>query len=303
MKKITFIVAALLGVASFAQVQFTANPGEGVSVPNSNSLADCSKMETSADVTNGFGNTAGNEVADNFVVAQNEIFTINRTTVRLITTAGNVYPSVTVRFYEGAGTFPNTRVLVERVIVPTSQDVVATLNGGALEALEVVLDFATPVVINGVSTGPSNFWISVFTPTTAAASNFLQTLDETADTTRAAFRSGTDATAAWANTFNGGMTLQFAAYFIMEGDCSTLGVDENKLSQISVYPNPVTDVLKIKTPSSVEITSASIYDVLGKNTSVKVLNNEINVSGLSRGIYILNLETSAGKLTRKIVKQ
>ncbi|WP_165805934.1 T9SS type A sorting domain-containing protein [Marixanthomonas spongiae] len=81
-----------------------------------------------------------------------------------------------------------------------------------------------------------------------------------------------------------------------------LSVGENALSQVSIYPNPASDVLNINAPASVEVTGVAIYDVLGKKSNVSMVNGQINVSGLANGVYILSLETSAGTLTEKIVK-
>lgn len=85
-------------------------------------------------------------------------------------------------------------------------------------------------------------------------------------------------------------------------DC-TLGIDNNVLAQISLFPNPATDVINIQVPATIEIKSVILYDVLGKIVSRTILNNQINVSELSRGIYLLNIETSRGNLTRKIIKK
>lgn len=82
-----------------------------------------------------------------------------------------------------------------------------------------------------------------------------------------------------------------------------LSVDKNLLSQVSIYPNPASDILMVKLPSTVEVNNAVLYDVLGKNTGVTLVNGELNVSSLSRGVYILTLNTTAGTLTQKVVKQ
>jgi len=81
-----------------------------------------------------------------------------------------------------------------------------------------------------------------------------------------------------------------------------LGISNNLLSQISIFPNPAKDVLNIKVPSTVEVQNATLYDILGKNTGVRLVNGAMNTAELSRGIYILDLKTSAGTLTEKIIK-
>jgi hypothetical protein len=88
----------------------------------------------------------------------------------------------------------------------------------------------------------------------------------------------------------------------LNGDV-VLGVDDNALSQISIYPNPSSDVVNIKVPSSIEITGSALYDVLGKRTGVQVNNGVLDISSLARGVYLLNVETTAGTLTEKIIKR
>ncbi len=82
-----------------------------------------------------------------------------------------------------------------------------------------------------------------------------------------------------------------------------LGVGDNIADLVSVYPNPTSDVLNVSIPANVDVNSAALYDVLGKNTGLVLADGQINTSNLARGVYILNIETSAGTLTQKIVKE
>ncbi|NQV78529.1 MAG: T9SS type A sorting domain-containing protein [Lutibacter sp.] len=86
------------------------------------------------------------------------------------------------------------------------------------------------------------------------------------------------------------------------GDCVVLGVGENLLSQVSIFPNPTNNILNINIPSIIEVQSAVLYDVLGKDTGVRLENGTMMTSNLAKGIYILNLKTSAGTLTEKVIK-
>ena len=87
------------------------------------------------------------------------------------------------------------------------------------------------------------------------------------------------------------------------GDCVILGVTDNLLSQVSVFPNPANEVLNVSVPATVEVTGTTLYDVLGKDTGARLVNGQINTSNLARGVYILNVETNAGTITKKIVKE
>ncbi|MNR32334.1 hypothetical protein D3C85_1499100 [compost metagenome] len=73
---------------------------------------------------------------------------------------------------------------------------------------------------------------------------------------------------------------------------SAAGLNENAISA-SVYPNPATDVLNIKTTeeiASVVITTTDGKTVATGNTS------SINVASLNAGMYIYQLTTVSGKI-------
>jgi|TARA_R100000479_G_scaffold33554_4_gene14343 hypothetical protein len=89
--------------------------------------------------------------------------------------------------------------------------------------------------------------------------------------------------------------------FLFGADC-TLSIGDNQLSQVSIYPNPSSGILNIETPASVEVNSVAVYDVLGKKSNVSLVNGQVNISNLANGVYILSMDTNAGTLTQKIVK-
>jgi uncharacterized membrane protein (UPF0136 family) len=43
--------------------------------------------------------------------------------------------------------------------------------------------------------------------------------------------------------------------------------------------------------------------VLGKKSNVSLVNGQINISDLAVGLYLLNVETTNGTLTQKVIKQ
>ena len=87
------------------------------------------------------------------------------------------------------------------------------------------------------------------------------------------------------------------------GLCNILGVDSNLLSQVSVFPNPAKDVLNVAIPSNIDVRSSQLFDILGKDTGVRLVDGQMNTSNLARGVYMLNIRTSAGTLTQKIIKE
>jgi len=81
------------------------------------------------------------------------------------------------------------------------------------------------------------------------------------------------------------------------------GLGDNDLVGASVYPNPATNVINVDFSSNVELKSAVLFDVLGKNTGATLVNGSMNIADLAAGVYILNIETNNGSLTQKVIKQ
>ena len=91
--------------------------------------------------------------------------------------------------------------------------------------------------------------------------------------------------------------------FYFGAACEALSVNDNILSQLSIYPNPSSEIITINTPSGVEIISTNLYDVLGNVVINQTTNNQINISSLATGIYLLNINTTAGSISKKIARK
>lgn len=82
-----------------------------------------------------------------------------------------------------------------------------------------------------------------------------------------------------------------------------LSIEDNLAQLVKVYPNPMTSLINIELPTTIDVFEAVIYDVLGRETDTKYHNGKIDVASLSSGVYLLQVETSEGTITRKLVKQ
>jgi hypothetical protein len=83
-----------------------------------------------------------------------------------------------------------------------------------------------------------------------------------------------------------------------------LGTEEESVSELALYPNPVKNVLNFKVSNNTIINKVSIYNVLG--SLVLQSNNPINsidVSKLSSGLLFVQLETDQGIVSKKIIKE
>lgn len=81
-----------------------------------------------------------------------------------------------------------------------------------------------------------------------------------------------------------------------------LGVNDINKSEISVYPNPFTDVLKISDVKGVK--SVSVNDISGREVKSLAPSAELNLSSLKAGLYIVNLKMEDGSVkTFKAIKK
>jgi len=71
--------------------------------------------------------------------------------------------------------------------------------------------------------------------------------------------------------------------------------------ETSIYPNPVSDVLNIKTKG--EIKSISVYDMFGRKMNAKVTGEKVDVKHFLSGTYVIDIETSLGKSSQKFIKK
>jgi hypothetical protein len=84
---------------------------------------------------------------------------------------------------------------------------------------------------------------------------------------------------------------------------STIGLDELEAS-FKLYPNPATSTLTIA--SSQTIDQIVITDLSGKVISIiteKGMNQTIDVSDLSRGMYLVKLSSQGNQITKQFVKE
>ncbi|WP_452229396.1 endonuclease [Lacinutrix sp. MEBiC02404] len=83
-----------------------------------------------------------------------------------------------------------------------------------------------------------------------------------------------------------------------------LSVDEfETVNAIKMYPNPSKG--NTVTIASKENLSVEVYDILGKKIKMQNITtsqNKLNISGLSRGVYLVKFTSSNGSTTKKLIK-
>lgn len=83
-----------------------------------------------------------------------------------------------------------------------------------------------------------------------------------------------------------------------------MGVNSFDKNSLSIYPNPVKDVLNVSYKS--EIAEAKIYNLLGQEVLSKTINSgdfNLNVSSLATGSYVVKLIANEGQHSFKLIKE
>ncbi|AWA31313.1 hypothetical protein HYN48_15105 [Flavobacterium magnum] len=101
-------------------------------------------------------------------------------------------------------------------------------------------------------------------------------------------------------TFNNRFSLRFSTQ-------STLGTGAVADAKISVNYIASDKVLALSNPTSNNATTVSLYNITGQKTvtwnisEMDQTNINLPVSGLSAGVYIVNVDTPNGRITKKIL--
>ena len=93
--------------------------------------------------------------------------------------------------------------------------------------------------------------------------------------------------------------------FDESSDCESLGLTEfDNDSPFSVYPNPSNDFVSLKALNNSETYNLTIISITGAvvYTSDFISNTVIDVSGISKGIYFINISNKIASYTSKWIK-
>lgn len=91
--------------------------------------------------------------------------------------------------------------------------------------------------------------------------------------------------------------------------CLSVGISENEIRKaVSVYPNPATAAIKLKS-EKIQINGFEIQNMIGEtmlaifDTQLPYNERTIDISAFSQGIYLLKIHTEIGNTVYKIVKR
>ncbi len=304
MKKITLLGAALFAyVVGFAQTENTVveTGGENnpiVYVQSNYQLDPCSLVGPSNAFENGKSCTQnlGRWVAHDVTVLTGEDWLLESfvASVFIGPDGGGITASfVDVEVYEDSSGSPGTMIAQELGVIPVTQVVTGTNFGFAV--YDVTLDIVD-VLLAGDAGSDTTYWVGISLEATDASNVFWENSTV----------GGIGFEEAYDDGGGGGYVIQagLEGVYTFSGNCEPIfGVGDNLAELVQIYPNPATTRININVPAGIEILDVALYDILGKNTGAVLVNGGIDVSNLSRGVYILNVKTDQGTLTQKVIKR
>jgi large repetitive protein len=122
------------------------------------------------------------------------------------------------------------------------------------------------------------------------------------------------------HTITTGLLMPYSITFDSNGDVLITDVGDNKIkklnvaslsvteflneNEVTIYPNPTTDSIYIKNQENLQITSIKIFDLNGREilNRNEQINEKIDVSLQSKGLYMLVIKTEKGIENIKFLK-
>lgn len=89
------------------------------------------------------------------------------------------------------------------------------------------------------------------------------------------------------------------------GSLSSLSISEARLLKFQMYPNPTVDEINIQLPTGTNSANASIFDYTGrliKSQDVSLSNSKVDVTSLSKGMYIIRVTTGTKIGAQQFIK-
>ena len=155
-------------------------------------------------------------------------------------------------------------------------------------------DNYTNIYAQGLSTTGSTLWASNCVPVSTAIG--IQTNPQLV------LNSGTNSMIiAWEDSRNDASDI-YASKLFPNGTLPTPSFSD--ISTISIFPNPIKDILAIQNPSNLPIEKITITDLTGKKVlEQKPISNTVNVDHLQNGMYFLEITSEEKNSTLKFIKQ
>lgn len=309
-KKGILVATLLLATGINAQQLRSSHSSNSVGISLKPSAA-CSILipPYSSQVDGGNGNTSqifeasntayNNELADDFTAPTGTNKVCRVKILGSTSSGGNLSNDPDAKFiltvYSNTGNLPGTVVFSEIYTL-------ATVYNSSTQVVDM------PVSISHVITPGQKYWVSVRAQAGFALGGQWYWTNSNATQQGEKF--------VWRNPGNGfssGCTTWTDAsacmstfgpdlYMLVEFS-DILGTKETVTNSIFAYPNPATTEVRIATRKGEVIQKVFVTDLSGKTIELTANKGIVNLSKLTRGNYILTIETNQGISSQKLIKQ
>ncbi|MCG8578259.1 MAG: T9SS type A sorting domain-containing protein [Flavobacteriales bacterium] len=236
-------------------------------------------------------------IADDFTIPDGEVWEVDEVRIGVLfedpDDVADGLDLISVALYSGTETVPETNLLIEEFEVSVSEGLITYLTFSI-----------TPQILNG-----GTYWFSFWghAPTEANCL-WVGRSNAALFTQLGAFPAVIDednynglGLTEWTSVADGGAD-HFDLYFSIRGNMvDATGIEEEEI-EMTIYPNPVADVLYIE-DTKLEVQSSSIYAMDGQLVAeYPFVEGQIDVSELESGTYLIHLVTDKGVVQKKLMK-
>jgi hypothetical protein len=114
----------------------------------------------------------------------------------------------------------------------------------------------------------------------------------------------------YAATYNGvyvvritdanGCVYRYSEGLVYTDGTSTAGMNESKLSDLNIYPNPSTGIFQLNGSFTNAAFSVAVFDNLGQEVFASENKTSLDLSDLKNGSYLVFITTTGGSVTKRI---
>ncbi|GAB2458725.1 thermolysin [Hymenobacter qilianensis] len=165
---------------------------------------------------------------------------------------------------------------------------------------------AGETVVSGTSASAATLSATFTVPTTArsGSTRMRVSLSDAAQTSCSSFTYGEVEDYTINVTGGAALTSNVVASSNVSSS-ATLGSDNLVGTEVGIYPNPATDVLRVTLPNNASAVSVQVADMQGRSIKGTQLtsNGELNVTHLAKGMYMLSVSDGQKTFRQRFVKQ
>lgn len=188
--------------------------------------------------------------------------------------------SFSFTFYNNNAGVPGTQIATRTGTIVSS---VVTGTAFSYEFRKYTVTFDTPINLDANTV----YWVEV-------------TSDAVAWETSTVNRLGSPDV--FANSNTSGVWTAGTSDYVFNLICAPLAVNDSANAKFSFYPNPVKDFLNVSTNAKLD--TVSIHNISGQKVASKIVDNKIDMSKLTPGVYIVSITLANGtQQSFKVVKQ